>query len=125
MSLLLDTHILIWCLSEPRRLSEVARRAIVDPGTRVFVSAASVWEISIKQNLGKLDAPADLEDQMELQRFEPLNITIAHAKAAGALPRHHDDPFDRMLVAQALAEGLTIITRDPRIAPYGVSMLTA
>lgn len=125
MSLLLDTHILIWCLSEARRLSEVTRRAIVDPGTRVFVSAASVWEISIKQNLGRLDAPADLENQMELQRFEPLNITIAHAKAAGALPRHHDDPFDRMLVAQALAEGLTIVTHDPRIARYSVPTLAA
>ena len=79
----------------------------------------------MKQNLGKLEAPADLEHQMEIQRFEPLNITIAHAKAAGSLPRHHDDPFDRMIIAQAVAEGLTIVTRDPSFAQYAVSTLTA
>ncbi len=125
MSLLLDTHILIWSLSAPRRLSEDTRSVITNPRTRVFVSAASIWEIAMKQNLGKLEAPADLEHQMEIQRFEPLNITIAHAKAAGSLPRHHDDPFDRMIIAQAVAEGLTIVTRDPSFAQYAVSTLTA
>lgn len=92
---------------------------------RWSVSAATAWEIAIKQSIGKLEAPSDLEDQLELNRFQSLPITVAHTYAAGFLPRHHDDPFDRMLVAQAAAEGLTIVTRDPRIERYGIPTLPA
>lgn len=125
MRLLLDTHALLWWLANDPSLAEDATSAIADAGSTVFVSAATAWEMAIKQALGKLEAPSDLERQLELNRFEPLPVTISHACAAGRLPGHHDDPFDRMLVAQALAEGLTIVTRDPRIAPYGVPTLPA
>jgi PIN domain nuclease of toxin-antitoxin system len=89
------------------------------------VSAATAWEISIKKSLGKLAAPDDLEHQVRAGGFSPLPISIAHGVAAGQLPRHHEDPFDRMLIAQALAEGLTIVTRDKRFGDYGVALLPA
>ncbi len=87
------------------------------------MSAATVWEISIKRALGKLEAPSDLLGQLELNRFQPLSIAISHANAAGGLPRHHDDPFDRMLVAQAIKEDLILLTADPRISLYSVETL--
>ena len=102
-----------------------AKEGISAADSSVFVSAASAWEISIKQALGKLEAPSDLVRQIEVHRFEPLPITVSHAYAAGALPRHHDDPFDRVLVAQAVAEGLTLVTKDPRMGLYGVGTLAA
>ncbi len=125
MRLLLDTHVLLWWLANDPSLVGDAKAIISNPTSAVFVSAATVWEIAIKQALGKLEAPSDLERQIQLNRFEPLSITIAHAYSAGTLPRHHNDPFDRMLVAQALAEGLTIATRDPRLGRYGVSTVPA
>ena len=125
MTLLLDTHAFLWWLNEERSLSTRARRAIADTGTTVFVSAATIWEIAIKRSIGKLEAPTNLVDQVELNQFEPLPISLAHAATAGSLPMLHNDPFDRMLVAQAVAEGLTIVTRDPRITQYGVPTLTA
>lgn len=125
MRLLLDTHALVWWLANDPALSRAARTAIAAPDAEVFVSAASAWEISMKQALGKLEAPSDLERQLELHRFEPLSITVAHAYAAGFLPRHHDDPFDRMLVAQAKTEDLVVVTRDPRFRLYDVGTLAA
>lgn len=125
MRLLLDAHSLLWWLANDPALSEEAANAIANPGSAVFVSAATAWEIAIKQALGKLDAPSDLEHQIMLNRFDELSITIAHAYAACTLPRHHDDPFDRMLVAQAMAEQLTVVTRDTRIRQYGVPTLSA
>ncbi len=125
MRLLLDTHVLLWWLADDSSLGEEARSGISDPGSSVFVSAATVWEVSIKQSLGKLEAPSDLLRQIELNRFEPLSMTVSHAYAAGALPRHHDDPFDRMLVAQAMKEGLVLLTGDPRMSRYGVETLAA
>jgi PIN domain nuclease of toxin-antitoxin system len=123
--LLLDTHVLLWWLANDPCLGKEARAGISDPSSSVFVSAATVWEVSIKQTLGKLEAPSDLLRQIELNRFEPLSITVSHAYMAGALPRHHDDPFDRMLVAQAMKDGLVLLTRDPRMSRYGVETLAA
>ena len=124
MRLLLDTHALLWWLAD-EGLTTQARDAIADPANLVAVSAASAWEISIKKALGKLAAPDDLEQQVQEGGFSPLPISIAHALAAGQLARHHEDPFDRMLIAQAFAEGLTIVTRDKRFNDYGVPLLSA
>ena len=124
MRLLLDTHALLWWLAD-EGLSEQARAAIADPANFVAVSAASAWEISVKKALGKLTAPDDLEQAVLTGGFAALPISIADAIAAGALPRHHEDPFDRMLIAQASAEGLTIVTRDKRFTDYGVALLPA
>lgn len=121
----LDTHVVLWWLVDDPALSTEARMAIADPGNDVLVSAASVWEIAIKQALGKLRAPGDLLAQFERHRFRRLPVTDVHALRAGALPRLHDDPFDRMLVAQAAQEGLCIATRDPAFAGYGVPLPAA
>jgi PIN domain nuclease of toxin-antitoxin system len=122
MRLLLDTHALLWWLAD-EGLTDQARDAIADPANLIMVSAASAWEISIKKALGKLATPDDLEQQVDEGGFSALPVSVAHAIAAGRLPRHHDDPFDRMLIAQALAEGLTIVTHDKRFADYDVAML--
>jgi len=122
--LLLDTHALLWWLADEGLTTE-ARDAIADPANLVAVSAASAWEISIKKALGKLAAPDDLEQQVQTGGFLPLPISIAHGVAAGQLPYHHEDPFDRMLIAQAHIEGLTIVTRDKRFDVYGVALLPA
>ena len=122
MRLLLDTHALLWWLAD-ESLTDQARDAIADPANLVMVSAASAWEISIKKALGKLTAPDDLERQVHESGFTPLPISMAHGTAAGQLPRRHDDPFDRMLIAQAFAEGLTIVTHDKRFAEYEVAVL--
>lgn len=124
MRLLLDTNALLWWLAD-ELLANDARDAIADPANLVAVSAASAWEISLEKALGKLAAPDDLEQQLRTGGFTPLPISIAHGVLAGQLPRHHDDPFDRMLIAQAHAEGLTIVTRDKRFADYGVALLPA
>jgi len=124
--LLLDTHVLLWYLAEDApRLVPQARLAIDSAENIVLVSAVSVWEIAIKRTLGKLDAPPNLREAMEASRFEALPITFEHAEAAGALPRHHDDPFDRMLVAQAQVEGLTLVTHDEKLACYEVALMRA
>jgi PIN domain nuclease of toxin-antitoxin system len=122
--LLLDTHALLWWLAD-EELAPSARAEIADPGNLVAVSAASAWEISIKKALGKLAAPDDLAQQIEVNEFVPLPIAIAHALAAGQLPRHHADPFDRMLIAQAQIERLTVVSRDKRFDDYDVAVLTA
>ncbi|HWG64850.1 MAG TPA: type II toxin-antitoxin system VapC family toxin [Streptosporangiaceae bacterium] len=124
MRLLLDTHALLWWLAD-EQLSAQAREAIADPANLVAVSAVSAWEISIKKALGKLTAPDDLERQIQTGGFTPLHITITHGIAAGQLPRHHEDPFDRMLIAQAFTEGLSIVTSDKRFSDYGVALLPA
>lgn len=123
MRLLLDTHILLWWLTDDRRIPAESREIIRDGKNQVFVSAASAWEIAIKRSLGKLRAPADLKAQIQTARFEVLNVTIDHALAVSDLPAHHSDPFDRILVAQALFEGLTVVTQDPKIHRYEVAVL--
>ncbi|HYZ03035.1 MAG TPA: type II toxin-antitoxin system VapC family toxin [Candidatus Binatia bacterium] len=125
MSLLLDTHVLLWWLAADPALSSVALEAISDPETEVRVSAVSAWEISIKRAIAKLEAPGDLEAMLERHGFVPLPIDVRHALLAGDLPRHHDDPFDRMLVAQAQLEELTIVSRDERLGSYGVPIIQA
>jgi PIN domain nuclease of toxin-antitoxin system len=122
LRLLLDTNVFLWWRADDRRLSEAARAAIAG-AEAVFVSAATAWEAAIKAALGRLAYPDTIEAGVEASGFEKLGITLAHAERAGALPRHHADPFDRMLVAQALAEGLTLVTSDPILRRYGMSIL--
>ena len=123
MSLLLDTHALLWWLSDDPALKAEARQAIGQASNTIYVRAASAWEISIKKALGKLDAPNDLHAALLANHFEALPITIGHATRAGQLPRHHDDPFDRMLIAQAQAEQLTLVTHDTIFRPYGIPVI--
>ena len=125
MTLLLDAHALLWWLADDRQLSAEARAGISDPLTRVWVSAITAWEIGIKRALGKLSAPPDLVPQLHREGFDELPITVADALHAAALPRHHDDPFDRMLVAQAQRRDLTVVTRDSRLLDYGIALLKA
>jgi PIN domain nuclease of toxin-antitoxin system len=124
LNLLLDTHILLWWLTNSRRLSRSAQIAIAD-SARAYVSAATAWEIAIKVALGKLEFNGDLEAEIRRNNFLPLPLTIAHATAAGRLPAHHRDPFDRMLVAQASIESLTLLTSDVRLKEYGVPLILA
>jgi len=121
--LLLDTHILLWWLTDGSRIPQESREVIRDGKNQVFISSASAWEIAIKRGLGKLRAPGDLKEQVQTARFEVLNVTIDHALAVSDLPAHHSDPFDRILVAQALVEDLTMVTQDPRIHRYDVAVL--
>lgn len=124
--LLLDTHALVWATGDRRRLGPVASDIIVSPDSDVFVSDASAWEIAIKVNLGRMGFPLSrYAETPESLGFSVLAIATNHALAAGALPRHHGDPFDRMLVAQAALEGLTLVTSDAVMAAYGVPLLPA
>jgi PIN domain nuclease of toxin-antitoxin system len=123
VKLLLDTHVLLWWLDDHRTLPPSAFAVIKEGQNLIFVSSASAWEISIKRALGKLKAPTDLEKALEANRFLQLPISVQHAMVAGDLPRHHDDPFDRMLIAQASVEGLTLVSHDPQMDPYGVRIL--
>lgn len=124
MSLLLDTHAFLWWLADAP-IDPVAKARIVDPDSLVAVSAASVWEIAIKRALGKLRTEVSIMEVVTSGGFEPLPISLEHAERAGALPAHHRDPFDRMLIAQAEIEGLTIITRDTAFDAYEVDVLRA
>jgi PIN domain nuclease of toxin-antitoxin system len=125
VKLLLDTHTLLWALESPSTLRPEARTSIENRRTAVLVSSASAWEMGIKAAAGKLTIPADLVAQLREKRFTPLPVTVEHGLRVGELPLLHRDPFDRLLVAQAQLEGLTIVTRDPRIARYDVQTLAA
>lgn len=125
MNFLIDTHVLLWWSSQPRRLAQPAQDVIADADNRVFVSVATAWEVAIKMGLGKIRLAMPLETELAQRGFDRLGISFAHAERAGSLPHHHRDPFDRMLVAQAQVEGLTIITRDPQLEPYGAPILWA
>jgi PIN domain nuclease of toxin-antitoxin system len=122
---LLDAHALLWWLGDDPELSRSAARVIADPANDVLVSAASIWEIEIKRALGKLVAPDGINDATHAAGFDVLPITGADAEHAGRLPRHHRDPVDRMLVAQAARIDAVIVSRDAAFASYGVDVLTA
>jgi PIN domain nuclease of toxin-antitoxin system len=127
MRLLLDTHALLWALLKESALTATARAAIVDAANEITVSAASAWEIAIKHRIGKLpeakDAAINLAAHVSAANFTVLPISLDHALAAGALPGIHKDPFDRMLIAQARIERLTVITADPVFRDYDAAVL--
>jgi PIN domain nuclease of toxin-antitoxin system len=125
MNLLLDTHVLIWALENNPTLSDKVRNAIIDGKNMIFVSSASVWEISIKKALGKISVPDNINEEIQIHRFTPLNIDFNHADFAGKLPDIHKDPFDRILIAQAIIEKLTLVSRDSEIAKYDVKLIVA
>ena len=125
MNLLLDTHVLLWWLDDHPTLSAKARTAIAHGENLVFVSAVVIWEIRIKQALGKLEIPSDFREVLDDQSFEMLDITVEHAHMVGDLAAHHRDPFDRMLVAQAKVEGLTLVTRDIFLRKYKIPLIEA
>lgn len=125
LRLLLDTCVLLWALEENPRLSKRARRLIEEPRNEVYVSAASAWEMAIKKARGKLIAPDNLTEELVKASFTELHVTIAHGEQAARLPMIHKDPFDRMLIAQAQIENLTLITTDSKIPHYEVEVLGA
>lgn len=127
MNLLLDTCTFLWAMEEPERLPETSIRYFSNPGCKLYLSAVSVWEIAIKCGLGKLDLPAPLDvflpESIRQFKLTPLPLAVETAMLAASLPPHHKDPFDRMLVCQAMAHGLTILTPDRLIQQYGVPCL--
>jgi PIN domain nuclease of toxin-antitoxin system len=127
--LLLDTQVFLWAASDPEKFSKRARAAIEDSSNEVFVSAAVAWEIAIKHALGKLNIPlapaAYVPARLNALGFKPLPIALEHALAVCGLPSHHNDPFDRIMAAQAQVEGLTLVTSDQSILKYPVRTLKA
>jgi PIN domain nuclease of toxin-antitoxin system len=120
--LLVDTRVLLWWLTGDRSLSAAAQAAIADPANEPLVSIASLWEIALKRSLGKLTAPEDLPDRIAHEGFSWLALGADHAWEVRRLPMHHRDPFDRLLIAQALIERIPIVTADPRFQPYGADI---
>jgi PIN domain nuclease of toxin-antitoxin system len=128
MNLLLDTHVLIWWMQGSRRIGPRAKAAMLEDETRLWLSAASIWEMAIKSAIGRLSLDAPLEKSMPFlsrQGVRSLPISVGHALAAGALPPHHADPFDRMLIAQTQCEDLVLVTVDPAMEAYEVRTLDA
>ena len=123
MRLLIDTHILLWWDRQLRSLSRPLRSAIEDEANDIFVSAASIWEIAIKRAIGKLSFHRSIVEAVSQFGFEVLAVTGGHAEHAGGLPRHHNDPFDRLIIAQAYLEGMTIGTQDRLMQPYGIALI--
>jgi len=122
--LLLDSNALIWAIGRPAELSAATRRDIQGAEER-YVSIASLWEIAIKISLGKLALPHEVTAALDVLAAQSLSITAEHVRRVQALPLHHRDPFDRMLIAQAIEEGLTVVTRDRHFKLYGVPVLAA
>ena len=124
MKLLIDTHVLLWGINAPERVPRAVGQALASPSNQTFVSAVCIWEIAIKARIGKLDAPEDLLDLVGRHTdFRILDITAAHAWRVRRLPNLHRDPFDQLLVAQALVEDMTVVTHDRSIGQYGVPIL--
>ena len=124
MRLLLDTHVFLWWI-EDVPFERAALEAIANPDNDVLVSAASIWEAEVKVATGKLQLATDLIEELRINAFGDVAVSARHGVAAARLPRHHGDPFDRMLVAQAQLEGLTLVTRDPVFDRYSVAVLRA
>jgi PIN domain nuclease of toxin-antitoxin system len=122
---MVDAHALLWWAVDDQRLSEPARRTIADPANGVLVSAATIWEIEVKRVAGRLDAPDRILEDVEAHGFDVIAITGADAVAAAGLPPHHKDPFDRVLIAQAVRLDAVIVSRDRDFAAYGVHQLLA
>ena len=124
MKLLLDSHIFVWWSAGDRRLGRRAEKMLLAPGAELFISAASWWELAVKQAIGKLrlDIPKT-RHSLDQRGVIGIPVTIAHAEQAGALPALHGDPFDHMLVAQAICEGMTLLTRDAKLKRYGPNVL--
>jgi PIN domain nuclease of toxin-antitoxin system len=123
LKLLLDTHAALWFLSGDERLGEGAKRHLTDDANVVLLSAAVVWEVAIKRSLGKLVVPAEYISLLLGAGARSLAVSVDHAAAVEHLPRHHRDPFDRMLVAQASLEGAALVSRDEAFRPYGVTLV--
>jgi len=121
--LLIDSRALLWWFEASPALSAVARAAMADPGNDVEVSIAALWELTIKTSTGKLTLPADIKTMVVGEGFSILPITFAHLRRFGALPRLHRDPFDRMMIAQALSDGMPIASCDRAFAAYGVQIV--
>ena len=124
MNLLLDTHILLWWLEDHPSLREKDRESISNTENLIILSAAVIWEIRIKQALGKLEIASNFYQVVQEQGFEMISISPAHAYAVGDLPNHHRDPFDRILIAQAMMEGFTMVTHDAVFEKYDISLLS-
>jgi PIN domain nuclease of toxin-antitoxin system len=123
VKLLLDTHAALWWLADDPRLGADAARQLGDDSNRVLLSSAVVWEVAVKRSLGKLQAPPDLASTLIGAGVQPLAITLDHAAAVESLPWHHRDPFDRMLVAQAVAEDASLVSDDERLQRYDVPLV--
>jgi PIN domain nuclease of toxin-antitoxin system len=123
MKLLLDTHALIWVFEGNRQLSKTARLAVADPANTILVSVVSVWEIAIKTGLERLRVPDDVIERIDQAGFSRLPLGFAEIKHLNRLPHHHGDPFDRMLIAQALEHGASLVTRDESIVKYRVPIV--
>ena len=123
MRLLLDTHAALWWLGDDERLSHEAARRLADETNQILLSAAVVWEVAIKRSLGKLIVTAEYLSLLLGAGAQPLPITLEHATAVETLPWHHRDPFDRLLVAQAMAEGASLVSHDQALRPYGVALV--
>ena len=127
MKLLLDTHAFLWWIGDDARLSDPARDAIADPDNEVSFSVASAWELAIKTGLGRFEPEGKLGsflgEQVQRNSFQVLPVKLGHAVEVASLPNHHRDPFDRLLVAQAVVEGLTLVSRDPQLRKYAAPTL--
>jgi len=123
LRLLIDTHVLVWWDTRDSRLAPILREALAEPSNQIFVSAATIWEIALKRALGKLKFGKSPTLTVERSGFDPLPIALRHAERAGELPRHHSDPFDRMLVARAEFEDMVLATQDRQMLAYGVALL--
>lgn len=123
MNILLDTNAFLWAIANPKKIPQHIADIIIDPSNTVYYSVVNVWEVSIKRALGKLNMPNNIEQEIKIHDFSELQIKTSHVSAVELLPPIHKDPFDRMLVAQAIIEKLTIVTGDKNILKYDIKTL--